>query len=208
MNPYINAKRFFSSGIRKPLSVPSGTLARLKELKKEKDCIEKENQAFCDAVRAHDEHAKVLFEILEKYAETPCDKQTAETLSVEDAKLIWDGFSSKKIPYNRYSNYEKADRVRDFFDYLTTGKTPSEYHCKSPKLSKNMAWNVIWFLQSVSEVFSDCVERCSDCGHIYNQDCEGIYVDSDYKERGYYASAKWKHLCDNCRMKYRRPEND
>ncbi len=58
--------------------------------------------------------------------------------------------------------------VQQVYDMLT-GKLPEGVRLQHPpELPGNEAWAVIWFLQEVSRVLPDTIDRCDYCGNLYD----------------------------------------
>jgi len=78
------------------------------------------------------------------------------------------------------------EKLNEFLQYITTGKLPVGVHCKSPKISSEMAKSVIWFLQEVIKIIPDEYEVCAGCGDIYNS------------AWGKYFETNGKFYCESC----------
>lgn len=94
-----------------------------------------------------------------------------------------------------------CDKVDELFKYLTDEKIPEGVCVKSrPKLSRNKAWNLIWFLQEVTHCLPDHIERCDFCGQLYDSQSEGYCLDDQYDLNGKTLPKKyWGSYCgDSC----------
>jgi hypothetical protein len=65
------------------------------------------------------------------------------------------------------------EKVEELYLFLQ-GNLPECIHMKRPpRLSKVMAFRIIWFLQEQTHVLPDKFERCRTCGNIFNSESEG-----------------------------------
>lgn len=78
------------------------------------------------------------------------------------------------------------ERVTEFYDFLQ-GRNPDGILCKGMKLSKNKAFTIIWFLQEHLSVFPDSIEKCSECGDLY-----------DSYSCGFHSEITEKFYCNVC----------
>lgn len=92
------------------------------------------------------------------------------------------------------------DKVTELYEYLTDEKIPEGIHVGSrPKLSKNKAWSLIWFLQEVTHCLPGHIEKCDVCGELYDTDQEGYCLDDQYDLDGETLPKKyWGHYCGCC----------
>jgi len=75
--------------------------------------------------------------------------------------------------------------VEDFFEFLQGNYVPPDWDLKAPpKMSKQRAFKIIYYLQEVLGIIPDKFEMCKTCGAIYDSENEG--------------SLKDRH-CNNCR---------
>lgn len=82
------------------------------------------------------------------------------------------------------------EKIQEFYRFLTGEKIPETIslgHGHNPKMSKNKAFSIIWYLQEHLSIFPDTIEKCAACGELFDTDSEGIYWD-----------AKGKHYCGGC----------
>ena len=67
------------------------------------------------------------------------------------------------------------DQVQELFDFLQ-GIVPDGYKIPDdhvPRLSPDQAWTVVWFLGNLYWQVPDHIERCDDCGCLFNSEAEG-----------------------------------
>lgn len=76
--------------------------------------------------------------------------------------------------------------VTEFYDFLQ-GRNPDGISCKGIKLSKNKAFTIIWFLQEHFSILPDRIEKCSECGDLY-----------DSYSAGYHSEVFHKFWCEGC----------
>jgi len=95
--------------------------------------------------------------------------------------------------------------IQELYDFLC-GKIPEGIRIpknKTPRLTDEKAFSVIWYLQERMGVLPDNFELCHQCKQIYNTMNGGIFVSnlSDAKEMGYNCTRKDKghSFCSNCR---------
>ena len=92
------------------------------------------------------------------------------------------------------------DKVRELYDFLKNGDIPEGVIVSPrPKLSAKQAWNVIWFLQKLTECLPSNFEKCDVCDGLYDRDSEGFLLDDQYKLKGKTLPKKyWGFYCSNC----------
>jgi hypothetical protein len=74
---------------------------------------------------------------------------------------------------------EMYEFMQEFYNFLQ-GEAPETISVKDdrmPKLTPDQAFAVIWYLQEHMGVLPDCMEQCNDCGDVFNQDCDGGYIE-------------------------------
>ena len=81
------------------------------------------------------------------------------------------------------------EKIDELYNYLQ-GVRPKNLSGNSPvpKLSGKKAFEIIWFLQEITECLPQKYERCSTCGKIYDSETEG-----------FYSELNAGHYCDYCR---------
>lgn len=92
----------------------------------------------------------------------------------------------KLIKNNDERKLSDLERVTEFYDFLQ-GNNPDGILCKGIKLSKNKAFTIVWFLQEYLSIFPDSIEKCSECGDLY-----------DSYSTGYHSEITEKFFCGNC----------
>mgnify|MGYP001483819723 CR=1 FL=1 len=74
-------------------------------------------------------------------------------------------------------NENKLDIANKIFDFLRgfpyQDKKDSELPLFSPNLSTDQAWDIIYFLQTSVHILPDTIERCDDCGKLFDSEAEG-----------------------------------
>ena len=105
--------------------------------------------------------------------------------------------SEAKEKQNRFAGMK--GRLNVLYDYLQGQKLPDGVHCKMPKLSPNMAFNVIWFLQEIMHCLPDNIEQCKSCKDLFDTDSEGYTLDDQYELNNKTLPKKyWGHWCNEC----------
>lgn len=91
----------------------------------------------------------------------------------------------KLIKNNQNRDWEDIQWVEEFYEYLQ-GCIPDDMVTVKPpvKLSKDKAFQIIWYLQEILPVFPDQIEKCNTCGKLYDS----------YRE-GHYSEMKGKYYC-------------
>ena len=93
------------------------------------------------------------------------------------------------------------DKVDELYRYLKGEGLPEGVECPTPKLSPEMAFHVIRFLQEITNCLPDYIERCNGCGELYDSERSGYYLDDQYadKKTGKTLAKKyWGSWCDGC----------
>lgn len=86
--------------------------------------------------------------------------------------------------------------VAEFYEFLQ-GNVPDQLHFghgHKPKMTQKKAFSIIWYLQEHFPVFPSNIERCDNCGELFDNDSDGLYWQT-----------KAKHYCGSC--SYMVPEN-
>ena len=73
----------------------------------------------------------------------------------------------------------------------------------SPKLTEEKAFEVIWFLQEVTRIFPDYIEKCDDCGDLFDSNSEGTYIGDP--EEAFDVEDLGKHFCEDCKDRHVKP---
>ena len=94
-----------------------------------------------------------------------------------------------KLRKNDNPKRPALEMVTEFYDFLQ-GESPEKIIIPKghmPKMSKKKAMAIIWYLQEVLPVLPDSIERCDNCGGLF-----------DYNESGIHWQSKSKFFCDGC----------
>lgn len=102
------------------------------------------------------------------------------------------GNEIKLLKNNDNRTDSDLDKVVEFYEFLQ-GNSPKCINDGKPliKLSKNKAFNIIWYLQEHFSIIPDHIEKCSICGDLYGR-CSA----------GYYSEKKGKFYCGSCDSYY------
>lgn len=79
--------------------------------------------------------------------------------------------------------------IQEFYEFLQ-GTQPDSIRLvreNAPKMTHKKAFAIIWYLQEHFPVFPDHIERCDNCGELFDTDSEGLYWET-----------KGKHYCGGC----------
>lgn len=89
---------------------------------------------------------------------------------------------------NEDRNLTDLEWVQEFYDFLQ-GDNPEGVLMKKshPKLSKQMAFNIIWYLQEQFPLLPAHIEKCTECGSLY-----------DSHSSGYHSELTEKFFCGVC----------
>ena len=72
------------------------------------------------------------------------------------------------------------EQMVEFFEFLQGTATPEGYIISHPpKLKRDAAFAVIYFLQERLRVLPDTFECCEGCGGLYDSNCEGVTLDGE-----------------------------
>jgi len=85
---------------------------------------------------------------------------------------------------------DDLDIINQVWDFLC-GNERTENKL-SPNLTEEKAWNIIYYLQEYVPIFPDTIERCNDCGNLFDAEAEGGVSDDD--ERIYCESCIGDHI--------------
>ena len=104
---------------------------------------------------------------------------------------------AKEKKENKFCSTE--DKIKVLYEYLQGNELPEGVYCKMPKLSPDIAFSVIWFLQEIMYCLPDNIEQCRECKCLFDQDSSGFYLSEEYTLRGKPLPKKYRgHYCDNC----------
>ena len=110
---------------------------------------------------------------------------------------IYNSKSNKEKKVNRFVDYRY--RIDELYKFLKGEELPKGTNCKMPKLSPDMAFTVIWFLQEHLHVLPDNIEQCEGCKDLFDTESSGYYLDDQYELNGKTLPKKhWGHWCDGC----------
>lgn len=90
---------------------------------------------------------------------------------------------------NADRKWDDLEWIEEFFNFLQ-GDIPKSIHLlrgHRPKMSGKKAMAIIWYLQEHFPIFPDHIERCDNCGDLFDSDYEGLFWET-----------KGKDLCDAC----------
>ena len=107
--------------------------------------------------------------------------------------------SEKKRKVNRFINYR--DKIDEFYKFLKGEELPEGMSIKTPKLSPDLAFTVIWFLQEHLQVLPDNIEQCDGCKELFDTESSGCHLDDNYVNTNTGKIIAKKHQgnwCDGC----------
>ena len=79
--------------------------------------------------------------------------------------------------------------IQEFYEFLQ-GNVPKKMSLGGGQkliLSQKKAFCIIWYLQEHFSIFPDTIERCDNCGGLYDSACEGRHWET-----------KGKFYCGGC----------
>ncbi len=87
-----------------------------------------------------------------------------------------------KFQDENHSNTHRKDWsdlywIEEFYNFLQ-GEVPEELSITrghQPKLSEKKANHVIWYLQEHLKILPDNIDRCDNCGNLFDSRTEGVY---------------------------------
>jgi hypothetical protein len=85
-----------------------------------------------------------------------------------------------------------VEKIDEFYEFLQ-GDIPESIRLRrghKPKLTSKQAWSVIWYLQEHLSIFPEHIEKCSNCGQVYDCYTEGIY----WQSKGKFFCSACDHL--------------
>ena len=86
-------------------------------------------------------------------------------------------------------DWSHTEWVDEFYRFLQ-GECPEGITVgiqRQPKLTQKKAFTIIWYLQEHLRILPDNIERCDNCGELFDTHSDGIYWES-----------KGKHFCGGC----------
>jgi hypothetical protein len=79
----------------------------------------------------------------------------------------------KLLKNNEDRNWADIEWVNEFYQFLQ-GELPSGIGMSNrPKLSRKVAFSIIWYLQEKFPIIPDHIEQCDVCGELYDEYAEG-----------------------------------
>lgn len=93
------------------------------------------------------------------------------------------------IKNNQNRDWDDLEWLNEFYEFLQgnvpEGMTLGRGH--GVKLSKNKSFTIILYLQEHLSVFPDHIEKCSECGQLY-----------DSYSTGFHSEKTGKFYCSGC----------
>jgi hypothetical protein len=93
------------------------------------------------------------------------------------------------VKNNQNRDWTDLEWIKEFYEFMQ-GDMPEGISLGkggNPKLSKEKAFSIIWYLQEHFSILPDHIEKCSECGELY-----------DSHSSGYHSELKGKFFCDGC----------
>jgi hypothetical protein len=89
---------------------------------------------------------------------------------------------------NDNREWSDLEWVNEFYGFLQ-GELPEGIGMKNrPKLSKKLAFNIIWYLQEKFSLLPDHIEQCDTCGELYDEYSQGHHSELTGKN----------YCCEDC----------
>ena len=107
--------------------------------------------------------------------------------------------SEIKQKINRFIDYR--DKIDEFYKFLKGEELPEGMTIKQPKLSLELAFNVIYFLQEHLRVLPDNIEQCNGCKELFDTEYSGCQLDDNYINMNTSKTIAKKYQgnwCDGC----------
>ena len=96
---------------------------------------------------------------------------------------------------------DPVDLVEELFEFLQ-GRLPDGYRIPDdhlPRLSEDQAWTVVWYLGNLYYAIPDHIERCDQCGRIFNTWSEGSFREAPGTQGCENEETdEFGHCCDDC----------
>jgi hypothetical protein len=170
----------------------------------EKPWVAKEK--YLGKVKKHNQKVMEWLEEIGKCHETPAPEPN-EKLTPAKSRKIWHGMSEITIPSDIWDDEIWLEKTNELYHFLTGSEIPYGISTESPKLDGEKAFEIIWFLQEVTRIIPSRIERCDDCGDLYNSDSEGTYISEE--EEAETPEDMYKHFCGDCEYHHvRYPEEE
>lgn len=94
----------------------------------------------------------------------------------------------KLIRNNDNKDWSDLQWILEFYEFMQ-GEIPDGIGLGGTEmnLTQDQAFTIIWYLQEHFSILPDNIEKCSDCGELYDTNCSGEYMEIE-----------GKHYCDGC----------
>lgn len=102
----------------------------------------------------------------------------------------------------------ELEKVQAFYRWLQGGEPPERMSFKKqPHLTADEAFSVIYYLQEELEILPDNIEKCRECGELFDSCNEGTsisedttIIDGDGNEiAGNFQEEEYGLYCEDCR---------
>jgi hypothetical protein len=149
-------------------------------------------------------HIHLAEEIIER--RFPCNKKrpfeldrALRLLKTDDGVSPWNWEDRRAI--DDMADENLLENIQEFYAYLQGIKRPKKFadNLQMPELSKDLAWNIIYVLQEGLQILPDHIERCDNCGELFDDWSSGRYSELEGKHycNGCYDKGN-TNLCDRC----------
>jgi hypothetical protein len=88
---------------------------------------------------------------------------------------------------NDKKDWTDLEWIDEFYNFLQGERPESLSREFKPKLNRNQAFRIIWYLQEHFPLLPDTIEKCWSCGGLFDSASEGIYWET-----------KGRHYCGGC----------
>lgn len=168
MSGSVEGRFMFAAGLREPITVPKGTLARLQEhvrwveetlgltVEKYRDNparwrstepgIEVNDKTLCAVAMDHEQWVDGLWDDLSKWHKEPPTGET-ETLTPADAATFWHGLQKIDVPVERWSRDYHKERMKEAFEIMRGRGEGVSFGAKP--LTPGQASSVIWVIEEI-----------------------------------------------------------
>lgn len=176
MSGSVEGRFMFAAGLREPITVPKGTLARLQEHVRWVEetlglTVEKyldnpahwrstdpgrdvSDTALCAVAMEHNQWMDRLWEDLGKWSEKPPTGET-EMLTPADAATFWHGLQKIEVPVERWSRECHKERMKEAFEIMRGRGEGVSFGAKP--LTPGQASSVIWVIEEILGISNqDC----------------------------------------------------
>ena len=92
------------------------------------------------------------------------------------------------IRNNDNKDWSDLEWIAEFYEFMQ-GNIPDGIGLGDTvmNLTKDQAFTIIWYLQEHFSILPDNIEKCNDCGELYDADSSGEYFEIESK-----------HYCSGC----------